>query len=374
MAANKDFYAVLGVSEQATDDEIKKAYRSLAMKYHPDRNGEAGAADKFKEINEAYQTLSDAKKRKEYDMLRKYGAYAGAGGPGSGGFDFSQYARPGGGGGQSFEFDVGDLGGLGGLFDQIFRGGGGGGGGRRAEAPVNNDIEMAIDVPFSTAVKGGTAKINLGRDEPCMTCAGTGAAPGTQPKTCPQCEGRGTVTVGLGQFGVKRACPTCAGKGTVVETPCPECKGAGIRRAKRPLKVRIPAGIKDGGVIRVRGEGNVGAGGLRGDLYITVNVKPDSRYRRDGLDTYGTLELNLGEATLGTKKAVETVQGKVNVKIPAGIEAGKKIRVKKKGIRDERTGRVGDHYVEVTISTPKKMNKEQRERFEEYAKSMGWAE
>ena len=370
MVANKDFYAVLGVSEKAAEPEIKKAYRSLAMKYHPDRNADADAADKFKEVNEAYQTLSDAKKRREYDMLRKYGAFAGAGGPGSGGFDFSQYSRPE--GGQTFQFDVGDLGGLGGLFDQIFRRGEAGA--PKAEPAASTDIEMNIDVPFSTAVKGGTAKINLGRDEPCMTCAGTGAAPGTQPKTCPQCEGRGTVVVGLGQFGVTRACPTCAGKGTVVEKPCPECKGAGVRRAKRPLKVRIPAGIKDGGVIRVKGEGNVGAGGLRGDLYITVNVKPDARFRRDGLDTYGKIELNLGEALMGVKKAVDTVQGKVNVKIPAGIEAGKKIRVKRKGIRDERTGRVGDHYVEVKITTPKKMNKEQRKSFEEYAKAMGWTE
>ena len=361
---------MLGVSEKAAEPEIKKAYRSLAMKYHPDRNADADAADKFKEVNEAYQTLSDAKKRQEYDMLRKYGAFAGAGGPGSGGFDFSQYSRPE--GGQTFQFDVGDLGGLGGLFDQIFRRGEAGA--PKAEPAASTDIEMNIDVPFSTAVKGGTAKINLGRDEPCMTCAGTGAAPGTQPKTCPQCEGRGTVVVGLGQFGVTRACPTCAGKGTVVEKPCPECKGAGVRRAKRPLKVRIPAGIKDGGVIRVKGEGNVGAGGLRGDLYITVNVKPDARFRRDGLDTYGKIELNLGEALMGVKKAVDTVQGKVNVKIPAGIEAGKKIRVKRKGIRDERTGRVGDHYVEVKITTPKKMNKEQRKSFEEYAKAMGWTE
>ena len=370
MVANKDFYAVLGVSEKAAEPEIKKAYRSLAMKYHPDRNADADAADKFKEVNEAYQTLSDAKKRQEYDMLRKYGAFAGAGGPGSGGFDFSQYSRPE--GGRTFQFDAGDLGGLGGLFDQIFRRGEAGA--PKAEPAASTDIEMNIDVPFSTAVMGGTAKINLGRDEPCMTCAGTGAAPGTQPKTCPQCEGRGTVVVGLGQFGVTRACPTCAGKGTVVEKPCPECKGAGVRRAKRPLKVRIPAGIKDGGVIRVKGEGNVGAGGLRGDLYITVNVKPDARFRRDGLDTYGKIELNLGEALMGVKKAVDTVQGKVNVKIPAGIEAGKKIRVKRKGIRDERTGRVGDHYVEVKITTPKKMNKEQRKSFEEYAKAMGWTE
>ncbi|UCH78203.1 MAG: molecular chaperone DnaJ [Candidatus Coatesbacteria bacterium] len=367
MAPTKDFYAILGLSETASDEEIKKAYRQLAMKYHPDRNKEAGAAEKFKDVNEAYQTLSDSKKRQEYDMLRKYGAFAGAGGPGAGGFDFS---RAGAGGGQNFQFDLGDLGGLGGLFDQIFRGGAAGD--RKAEPTAGRDLEMAIEVPFSTAVKGGTAKINLGRDEPCLACAGTGAAPGTQPKSCPQCNGQGTVTVGLGQFGVTRACPTCAGKGTVVETPCPECKGAGVRRAKRPLKVRIPAGINDGGVIRVKGEGNVGAGGLRGDLYVTVNVKKDARFRRDGLDTYGHVELNLAEALLGTHKTVDTVQGKVKVKIPAGIQAGKKIRLKKKGVKDERTGRVGDHYVEVAVEVPKKMNREQKKLFEQYAEAMGW--
>jgi molecular chaperone DnaJ len=370
MADNKDFYATLGVPEKASDDEIKKAYRQLAMKYHPDRNKEDGAADRFKAVNEAYQTLSDPKKRQEYDMLRKYGgAFGGAGGPGAGGFDFSQYGQPG--GGQSVEFDLGDLGGLGGLFDQIFRRGGGEG--RRAEPAASNDIEMAIDVPFSTAVKGGTAKINLGREEPCLTCAGTGAAPGTQPRTCPQCEGRGTVVMGMGKFGVTRACPTCAGKGTVVDTPCPDCKGTGSRRAKRPLKVRIPSGINDGGVIRVKGEGNVGPGGLRGDLYITVRVKEDKHFRREGLDTYGEVELNLSEAVLGAKKEVETVQGKVKIKIPAGIQAGKKIRIKKKGVRDERTGRVGDHYVLVKVDVPKKMTKEQKELFQKYAAAMGWA-
>jgi len=365
MANDKDFYAVLGVAEDASDEEIKKAYRGLAMKYHPDRNGEAGAAEKFKDVNEAYQTLSDPKKRKEYDMLRKYGGFGPGPGAGPGGFDFSRYAG-GGQGGQSFEFDLGDLGGV---FDQIFRGGAAG---RRAEPQAGRDLEMTIDVPFSTAAKGGTAKINLGRDEPCMTCAGTGAAPGTQPRTCPQCEGRGTVTVGMGQFGVTRACPTCAGKGTVVDKPCPDCGGRGVRRAKRPLKVRIPAGINDGGVIRVKGEGNVGAGGLRGDLYVTVNVKKDARFRREGLDTYDKLELNLAEAVLGTKKSIDTLQGTVKVKVPAGIEAGKKIRVKRKGIRDERTGRVGDHYVEIRVVFPKKMNKEQKKLFEQYATAMGW--
>lgn len=369
MPAEKDFYAVLGVSENASDADLKKAYRRLAMKYHPDRNKEAGAAEKFKDVNEAYQTLSEPQKRKEYDVLRKYGAFAGAAGPGAGagGFDFSRYAGRGGAGGQSFQFDVGDLGGL---FDQLFRGGAAG---RRAEPQVGRDLEMAIDVPFTTAAKGGTARINLGREEPCMTCAGTGAAPGTQPRTCPQCQGRGTVTVGMGQFGVTRACPTCAGRGTVVDQPCPECRGRGVRQVKRPLQVRIPAGINDGGVIRVKGEGNVGAGGLRGDLYVTVRVKPDPRFRREGLDTYDKLELNLAEAVLGTKKTVDTLQGPVTVKVPPGIEAGKKIRVKRKGIRDERTGRVGDHYLEIRVAVPKKMDKDQKKLFEQYAAAMGWS-
>jgi molecular chaperone DnaJ len=364
MANAKDLYAVLGVSENAPAEEVKKAYRRLAMKYHPDRSDAPGAAEKFKDINEAYQTLSDDKKRAEYDALRKYGAFAGAGGPGGpGGFDFSRGA------GDGQAFDLGDLagGGLGDLFDQLFRRPSGGG--RRADEP-GADVEMTIEVPFSTAAKGGIARINLGRAEPCLTCAGTGAAAGTQPRTCPQCDGRGTVTVGLGQFGVTRACPTCAGRGTVVDTPCPECKGAGTRRAKKPLSVRIPAGIADGGVIRVTGEGRAGAGGRRGDLYITVRVKADRRYRREGLDTYSTLSLNLAEAVLGARKEVETTAGKVKVKVPAGIEGGKKIRFKGKGIRDERTGRAGDHYVEIKVAVPKKMTGKQRELFEQYAAAM----
>jgi len=370
MAPQKDYYAVLGVKESAADEEIKKAYRRLAMKYHPDRNAEAGAAEKFKDVNEAYQTLGDAKKRSEYDMLRKYGAFGGGpGGPGPGGFDFTRYGGQGG-AGQQFDFDLNDLGGgLGGLFDQLFRGGGRAG----AEAEEDaGDVEMTVEVPFSTAAKGGTAKINLGRGEPCLACAGTGAAAGTQPQTCPQCGGRGTVTVGMGQFGVKRACPRCAGKGKVVEKPCPECGGAGVKQVRRPVNVRIPAGVADGGVIRVKGEGNAGPRGRRGDLYVTVRVRDDKRFRRDGLDTYGRLELNLAEAVLGAEREVETVQGPVRVKTPAGIEAGKKIRVKGKGIRDERTGRVGDHYADVGVDIPKKMTKDQKALFEQYARAMGW--
>ena len=380
MAAPKDFYATLGVSEKASEEEIKKAYRAFAMKYHPDRSKEPGAAEKFKEVNEAYQTLSDAKKRAEYDMLRKYGAFGpGAGGPygpgGAGGFDFSRYAgQPGGpggpGGGQRVEFDVGGFGGLGDLFDSLFRGRAPGPGGRSAPE-VNYDLEMTVEVPFSTAAKGGTARINLARAEPCMACAGSGAAPGTQPKPCPQCQGRGTITVGMGQFGVQRACPTCAGRGTVIEQPCPTCRGAGQTRGRKMLSVRIPAGIEDGGVIRVKGEGNAGPGGRVGDLYITVRVKPDPRFTREGLDTRGKVELNLAQAVLGGRAEVPTVWGPVRLKVPAGMEPGKKLRVKGKGIKDERTGRQGDHYAEVAVTLPKKMTKKERELFEQFAAAAG---
>lgn len=374
MANNKDYYATLGVGESATDAEIKKAYRALAMKYHPDRSQEPAAAERFKDINEAYQTLSDPQKRREYDMLRKYGAFTGAGRPGgaggpfgAGGFDPRGYGAP---GGQTFQFDLNDLGGMGGLgdlFDTLFRGRGG-----RPEDEPSRDAEMTIEVPFATAAKGGTARIKLGRAEPCMACAGTGAAAGTAPKTCPQCGGRGTVTVGLGQFGVKRACPTCAGKGTVVEKPCPECRGTGSVRGRKTINVRIPAGINDGGVIRVKGEGNASPGGRVGDLLVTVRIKADARIRRDGLDTYGKLELNLAQAVLGTTAEVETTHGRVKVKVPAGIQAGKKIRIKQKGIRDERTGRTGDHYVEIDVTIPAKMTKQQKELFEQYAAAMGF--
>ena len=367
MADAKDYYAALGVAETASADDIKKAYRKLAMKYHPDRSQEPGAAEKFKAVNEAYQTLSDAKKRREYDMLRRYGGLGGAAGPsGPGGFDFSRYARQHGGG----DADAGGFGGLGDLFEQLF---GGRGGARRPEEPAL-DAEMTIEVPFSTAAKGGKARLNLGRAEPCLSCAGTGAAPGTKPQPCPQCGGRGTVTVGLGQFGVTRACPKCAGKGTVVLKPCPQCGGTGQTRARKAVNVRIPAGVADGGVIRVKGEGNAGANGRIGDLYLTVRVKPDAAYRRDGLDTYARLDLTLAEAVLGAKKEVKTVHGAVTLKIPPGMSPGKKIRVKGKGLRDERTGRAGDHYVEVTVAFPKKLTKKQRELFEAFAREMGTPE
>jgi molecular chaperone DnaJ len=205
-----------------------------------------------------------------------------------------------------------------------------------------------------------------------MTCAGSGAAPGTYPKTCPNCDGTGIVTQGLGQFGVQRACPACGGKGTVIEEPCPDCKGTGQRRGKHKISVRIPAGIQDGGKLRVRGEGNVKPNGGRGDLIITVKVKASKQYQRDGLDTNSSIELNLSDAVMGCQKVIKTPQGSVKIKIPAGVTTGKKIRVKKKGIHDERTGRKGDHYVEVTVEIPKNMNAKQKKLFKEYSAAMGW--
>ncbi len=372
MANNKDYYAVLGVNEKASKDEIDKVYRKLAMELHPDRNPDPAAQERFKDVTEAHSILSDDKKRQEYDMIRKYGAMGGmAGGPGGapGGFDFSGFT----GGGQYQEFDLGDLkGGFGNIFDLLFNQTGT----RQTKERerYSGDIYMEIEVPFSTSVKGGTAKINIPRSEPCMTCAGSGAAPGTYPKTCPNCEGTGTITQGLGQFGVKRACPTCGGKGTVIEKPCPDCKGTGSRRGKHKISVRIPAGIQDGGKLRVRGEGNALPNGRRGDLIITVKVKGSKTYTRDGLDTNSSITLNLSEAVMGCQKVIKTPQGNVKIKIPAGVATGKKIRVKKKGIRDERTGRQGDHYVKVTVEIPKKMNSQQKKLFKEYSAAMGWDE
>lgn len=373
MVSTKDYYAVLGVGENATKAEIAKAYRKLAMELHPDRNADPAAAERFKAVNEAYSVLSDEKKRSEYDMLRKYGAFAGAPGGSGGfeGFDFSRFTGPG--QTRTYHFDLGDLGSVGGigdLFDLIF-----GGGARRPteeDARGSGDVFMDINVPFKTAAKGGTAVINLKRLEPCLACAGSGARAGTSTKPCPRCGGDGTVTVGMGAFGVKRACPQCAGRGRVVDEPCPECKGTGTKPARKRIRVRVPAGIADGSKIRVRGEGNIGPYGARGDLVITVHVKGSDEYSREGLDTTSSLKLNLSEAMSGATKVVETTQGKVTVKIPPGTGSGKKIRVKKKGIRDERTGRVGDHYVEIQVEIPKKMTREQKKLFEEYSKAMGW--
>jgi molecular chaperone DnaJ len=374
MAQSKDFYNVLGVSSTASQDEVKKAYRKLAKKYHPDANAsDAKAAERFKEVSEANNVLSDPAKRKQYDEMRRYGAFDGAGfgggrsrASGAGGF--------GGGRSQTInfqDFDIGGLGGLGDLFSSMF----GGGEAREASRPRGPEkgetVEANLDIPFRTAARGGKVPIELEVREECPTCHGTGAAPGAQLKICPECNGRGVISFGQGGFAVNRTCPVCLGKGQVPSEACPTCHGTGEVRVRRKVVINVPPGVDTGSKIRLKGQGGKGAAnGPPGDLVITFNVQPDKFYSRDGLDVIARVPLNIAQATLGTKISVKTLDGKkVAIKIPPGTPSGKRLRVRGQGI--QKGEKKGDLIVEVSIAVPEKLSDEQERMMKEFADSGG---
>jgi molecular chaperone DnaJ len=371
MAQTRDYYAVLGVASSATQDEIKKAYRKLAKRYHPDANAnDPKAADRFKEISEAYQVVGDPEKRKQYDDMRRLGAL--------GGFGAQQPRRPPGGtrpgpdpgaaGGFRFnDFDIGGLGGLGDLFSSMFGGGAGPRRGRTAEA--GETVERTLEIPFRVAALGGKVPVELEVTEECGTCHGNGAAPGASVKVCPECSGRGVISFGQGGFAVNRPCPMCMGRGQVPSERCPVCTGSGEVRARKKLMVQVPAGIDTGTRIRLKRQGGRGAsGGAPGDLLITFQVLPDRFYKREGLDLIATVPLNMAQAALGSKIRVSTLDGKrVTIRIPAGTPAGK--RFKASGLGIAREGRVGDLIVETTIVVPEKLTEEQERLMREFAES-----
>ncbi len=380
MAQSKDFYATLGVSASATQDEIKKQYRKLAKKFHPDANqGDPKAAERFKEISEAYNVLGDAEKRKQYDEMRRLGAFgSGFGGARPGG------ARPGGGAGAgarpgsgnvNFEdFDIGGLGGLGDLFASMFGGGGragptpGGAAGARARtAGRGQSVEATVEIPFRTAALGGKVPIQLEVNEECPTCHGSGAAPGASFKTCPECSGRGVISFGQGGFAVNRPCPMCLGRGQIPTERCPTCNGTGETRARRTVNVTVPAGTDTGTRLRLSGQGGKGVnGGPPGDLIINFQVQPDRFFKRDGLDIVATIPLNIAQATLGSKVSVRTLNGKkVALRIPAGTPSGKRFRVRGQGI--EKDSKRGDMIIEVSITVPEDLSPEQEEMMKQFA-------
>jgi molecular chaperone DnaJ len=374
MAQTKDFYATLGVSSSASQDEIKKAYRKLAKKYHPDANAsDVKAAERFKEISEANNVLSHPAKRKQYDEMRRLGAFDGAfGGFGGGARSARGAGARGGAQGINFEeFDIGGLGGLGDLFSSMF----GGGEARQSSRPRGPEkgqtVEANLDIPFRTAARGGKVPIELEVSEECSTCHGTGAAPGTQLKICPECNGRGVISFGQGGFAVNRPCPVCLGKGQIPTEPCPTCRGSGEVRIRRKVLVNVPPGVDTGSKIRLKGQGGKGASnGPSGDLVITFNVLPDKFYRRDGLDVIATVPLNIPQATLGTKISVRTLDGKkVAIKIPPGTPSGKRFRVRGQGI--QKGEKKGDLIVEVAIQVPEKLSEEQERMMKEFAESGG---
>jgi molecular chaperone DnaJ len=373
MAQTKDFYAVLGVPSTATKDEIKKAYRKLAKKYHPDANAnEAKAADRFKEISEANTVLSDPEKRKQYDEMRRLGAFGGFGfGGGGAPRSSSRAGQSAGGPSVSFQdFDIGGLGGLGDLFGSIF-GGGARGGGRPSGPQRGQNVETVLDIPFRTAARGGKVSVDLEVNEECPTCHGTGGAPGATMKVCPECSGRGVVSFGQGGFAVNRPCPVCLGRGQVPSQPCPTCNGTGEVRTRKKVVITVPAGVDTGSKIRLKGQGGKGSGnGPPGDLLITFNVQPDKFYQREGLDVIATLPINIAQATLGSKISVKTLdEKKVLIRIPPGTPSGKRFRVRGQGI--QKGDKRGDLIVEVRIETPEKLSEEQQRMMREFAEAGG---
>jgi molecular chaperone DnaJ len=381
--AQQDYYAVLGVPASATQDEIKKAYRKLAAKHHPDKNPtDPKAADTFKGISEAYQTLGDAEKRKQYDDMRRLGAFGGFGGgarSGAGGARPGTYGYPPGAGGAQggmrFE-DLGDLGGFGGLgdiFSSMFGANARGTAGAQARnrgPQRGEDVEAALEIPFRTAALGDKVPVELDVTEECGTCHGTGAAPGAKLVTCTECGGRGTISFGQGGFAVQRPCPVCLGRGQVPTEPCPTCNGTGQVRSRKKVLITVPPGVDEGTKIRLKGQGARGPqGGPPGDLLITFHVKPDRFYRREGLDLIAPVKINIADATLGTKVRVKTLDGRtVTVRIPHGTSSGKRLRVPGLGI--ERDARRGDLIVEVDVVVPDKLTPEQEEAMRKFAEAM----
>lgn len=369
----KDFYEILGVKESASPDEIKKSYRKLAKKYHPDANsGNPRASERFKEIGEAYSVLSDPEKRKQYNQMKRLGAFGfgkGAGGRGP-------FARPGQGytgstgapGSGSFSFDdLSGFGGLSDLFTSIFDRGKREPGKPRSGPSQGRNVEYVVEVSFETAVRGGRVTINVPITEECATCGGSGAAPGTQSKTCSECKGSGTVSFGQGGFAVKRPCPACMGRGTIPEKPCSPCDGTGTVRQNRKIQVTVPEGAEDGTKVRLSGQGERGAsGGKPGDLIITFKVKEHRFFRRDGMDLEVTVPINIAQAALGSKIRVRTVdEKKVVLRIPAGTQSGTRFRIRGQGVH--RGGRVGDMYVEVKIEVPDSLSPESQRLMEALA-------
>jgi molecular chaperone DnaJ len=380
MAQSKDYYHVLGVSASATQDEIKKAYRRLAKKNHPDANkSDPKAADRFKEISEANNVLSDVAKRKQYDEMRRLGAFGGYGGErqqrSSGGarpnYPGGTYTGGGAGGGPRMEdFDIGGLGGLGDLFSSMFGGNTAQRGAQRPKGPQKGDsVEVIVPVAFRTAALGGKVPVELEVNEECAMCKGNGGAPGAKWSKCPECDGRGMISFGQGGFAVNRPCPMCLGRGQIPSKPCPTCKGSGEVRTRKTVNITVAPGTETGTRVRLAGQGGRGNdGGPPGDLIITFEVQPDRFFTRDGLDIIAKVPLNIAQAMLGSKVSVRTIAGKkVTIKIPQGTPPGKRFRVPGQGI--EKNGTKGDMIVEANVTVPDKLTPEQEQMMKEFAAS-----
>ena len=361
MAEKRDYYEVLGIQKGASEDEIKKAYKKLARKYHPDMNpGDKEAEEKFKEINEANEVLSDPEKKSRYDQFGfagvdpNYGAGAGGGAYG-GGFDFG---------------DLGDI------FGSFF-GGGFGGQRRNPNAPQRGEsIRASVSISFTEAAFGCEKSVTIERSEQCPTCKGSGCAPGTTPEICPDCHGSGTVQTRrqtpMGVFASNGPCRKCGGTGRLIHQPCSDCRGSGAVRKRRTIKVNMPAGIDHGQTMSLRGQGGAGKnGGPAGDLLITVMVQPHEIFRRDGVDVFCEAPITFTQAVLGAELEIPTIDGKVKYSIPEGTQTGTVFRLKGKGVPVLNGRGRGDQYVTVVIETPRSLNKEQKEALRRFSETLG---
>lgn len=370
----KDYYDILGVSKNASQDEVKRAFRKMAHQYHPDKAG--GNEAKFKEINEAYQVLSNQQKRQQYDQYGQTFEQAQRQG-GFGGFSWEDFARQAGGPfgsgyrTENVEFDFGDLGDI---FGDLFGFGGRTRARRAQERRRGQDIEVSMEIEFREAVFGTEKIIDLFKNMTCPHCSGSGAEPGSKIITCATCGGSGQVeqvqhTI-LGQFRTVGVCPECRGEGKKASERCSQCRGQGRVRDTEKIKVKIPAGIDNGETIRLVAEGEAGQkGGAAGDLFITLRVKPDLEFKRDGYDIRTEAEISFSQAALGTKIEVNTIDGFVKLKIPSGTQSGKVFILKGKGVSRLRGSGRGDQYVTVNVSTPTRLSRRQKQLFEELAES-----
>jgi len=351
----KDYYDILAVDREASEEEIKKAYRKVALKYHPDRNPDSKeeAKAKFKEASEAYAVLSDREKRRRYDQYG-HAAFDGAQGFGAGDFGF-------GAGASAFEDVLGDI------FGDFF---GGGRRGRRGGGVRGDDLRYDLEISFEEAVNGAEKPISVPRTVSCDTCSGSGAKPGTEPEVCPACRGAGQVRYQQGLFQIAKTCGQCNGEGSVIRTPCKKCRGSGSSRSTRSIKVKVPAGVDDGSRLKLRGEGEAGMrGGPTGDLYVVLHVTPHAIFEREGSHIVCELPITMSQAALGTKLDVPTMEGLVKMTIPPGTQSGCLFRLRDKGVRDLRTGRKGDQIVRVLVETPQKLTKKQKELLKQFDKA-----
>lgn len=360
--AKRDYYEVLGVGKNASADELKKAYRRLAVKYHPDKEG--GDEAKFKEISEAYEVLKDSSKRQRYDQFGHAGV--GSNGGGGGGNPFAGF----GGAGQEVHFDFGDLG-LGDILGSFF--GGGGGGRQQRRQARGRDVETSLELSFEQAVFGTETELNLSLEDTCEHCKGTTVEPGHELKTCDTCKGSGQVVTAtqtiFGNIQQASVCPTCKGRGKMPEKVCSVCKGKGTQRKNQNITLKIPAGIDDGATIRLREHGEAVANGPKGDLYVNIRVKPHKKFTREGELILSEEHISMVEAALGTEIDVETVDGPVKMKVPPGTQSGTDFKLSGHGVPRLKSDQRGAHIVTITVDTPTKLTKQQRDLLETFAAS-----